>query len=314
MPVSYLRWVSVLLTLFWLLGVSSVQAQSEIALASLQVELWPEFDQPTTLVILDGRLETNVTLPAKLTLRLPAQVSQPHAVAVRNANGELLNTPYTTTLSGEILTIVFQADTSEFRVEYYDPTLTIQGNNRAYTFRWQMDYPIGEVAVRVQQPVNATNLTLDPAFTPAGAGEYGLNYYVATLGALPAGQHLTIQLAYQKSTTTLSAEAMGAASTTNTSPPTPTSLSPLLVIGLSVGTLLVLGGVIWYARAGGRPRARKSTAHSASAHRRHRPTERPQRELPQAGPGQVARFCTQCGQRAEEFDQFCRTCGTKLRV
>lgn len=321
MPSSYLRPVGVLLVLFMLLGAASAQAQSGVALASLEIELWPEFDQPTTLVILDGRLEANVTLPTELTIRIPSGAGQPHAVAVRNASGELLNTPYTTTPLGDDLAIVLQTDALEFRVEYYDPGLTFQENERAYTFQWLADYPVQGVAVRVQQPANASGLTLEPTFTSAGVGEYGLNYHVAALGPLTIGQALTVQLAYQKSTATLSVDAVGAASpsTTNTPAQAPASLSPWLVVGLSGGTLLLVGGLIWYARSGSRPRSRKSASHSASAPRRRGPVEasvpeQPRRASPGAQTHPAARFCTHCGQPAEASDQFCRKCGTKLRV
>lgn len=317
----YLRPVGILLAFFLLWRVASVQAQSGIALASLEVELWPEFDQPTTLVILDGRLEANVTLPVELTIRIPSGAGQPHAVAVRNASGELLNTPYTTTPLGEEMAIVLQTDSAEFRVEYYDPALAFQGSERQYVFDWLADYPVQAVAVRVQQPANASNLILEPAFLSTGVGEYGLNYHVATLGPLTVGQSLTVQLSYQKSTSTLSADVVGAASpsTTDTPAQAPASLSPWLIVGLSGGTLLLVGGLIWYARSGSRPRSRKSAAHSTSSPRRRRPVEanvpeQPRRASPGAQTNPAARFCTHCGQPAEASDQFCRKCGTKLRV
>jgi hypothetical protein len=82
-------------------------AQNGIAFASLQIQLWPEYDQPKTLVILDGRLDATVTLPAELTLRIPAAAGQPNAVAVRGLKGDLLSASYTTTLSGGDLAITF---------------------------------------------------------------------------------------------------------------------------------------------------------------------------------------------------------------
>ena len=39
-------------------------------LASLQIEIWPEFDRPAALVILRGELAADVALPATVSLRI----------------------------------------------------------------------------------------------------------------------------------------------------------------------------------------------------------------------------------------------------
>ena len=50
-------------------------------LASLNIEIWPEYDRPAALVILRGALAEGVKLPAAVTLRLPAASGGPGAVA-----------------------------------------------------------------------------------------------------------------------------------------------------------------------------------------------------------------------------------------
>lgn len=74
-----------------------VSAQNEITLASLEIDLWPEYDRPDMLVIYRLTLDNSVKLPAQLTLRIPAAVGAPYNVAYEDAaDGMLYNLNYST--------------------------------------------------------------------------------------------------------------------------------------------------------------------------------------------------------------------------
>ena len=61
-------------------------------LASLNIEIWPEYDRPAALVILRAALAESVKLPATVTLKLPAASGGPSAVAhSTTADGNLLS-------------------------------------------------------------------------------------------------------------------------------------------------------------------------------------------------------------------------------
>ena len=55
-------------------------AQDEIQIASLDVKLWPEYDQPSMLVIYDFQVRQDAPLPLRMNIRLPQDASI-HAVA-----------------------------------------------------------------------------------------------------------------------------------------------------------------------------------------------------------------------------------------
>ena len=78
-------------------------------LASLNIEIWPEYDRPAALVILRGALAESVKLPAAVTLRLPAASGGPGAVAYsKAADGNLLNLKYESAKSGDFITLKFE--------------------------------------------------------------------------------------------------------------------------------------------------------------------------------------------------------------
>ena len=310
------RWlVTGLVGLALMAPVMPALAQSRaVVLSALAIELWPEYDRPTMLVQISGTLDPSVVLPAEVVVRLPASSGGPAAVATRTAAGALVNTPYSTTVSGDQIVVTLRADTAAFHVEYYDPGLIVTGAARAFTFHWTTDYPVTAAAVRVQAPVDSSQLTGDPPLTGAGLGNDGLNYYSAALGPLTAGQVVNLKLAYFKSSSTLSSTRV-TASPTQAAAAAPAGLtfaSPWLWGGVGAGLLVfgLAGWALWRLRTPQDELPRRST-------RRRRPVRlngARRSDLPRdSAPSRAAGFCTQCGQRLLPDDHFCRSCGTPVR-
>jgi len=59
------------------------------AIDSLTVELWPDYDRASVLVLLTGALPADTTLPATVTLPIP-ETAQLHAVArIDSSDGQM---------------------------------------------------------------------------------------------------------------------------------------------------------------------------------------------------------------------------------
>jgi hypothetical protein len=71
-----------LLVVLLCLPALSSHAQEPVSLSTFNVALWPEYDQPTLLVIYKGQIAPQVSLPAEITFRIPSQAGKPFAVAV----------------------------------------------------------------------------------------------------------------------------------------------------------------------------------------------------------------------------------------
>ena len=125
-------WICVLVLFLLPLKVIA-QAQEEINLSTVKVDLWPEFDQPQMLVIYHVALAADTSLPAQVTLRIPDHVGEPNAVAVRQPNGGLFNVNYTRQVSGGWSLISFTATTAEMQIEYYDD-LEREGSTRFFAY------------------------------------------------------------------------------------------------------------------------------------------------------------------------------------
>jgi hypothetical protein len=150
------------ITLFATSG-SSV-AQAILRLEQLQVDLWPEYDQPAMLVIYRGRLADDVDLPATLTLHLPARVKRPNAVAYNDGSGNLLNATYSTRDEGEWVAVTLETPTPDFQLEFYD-SLARKDELRSYTFVWPGDYAVGQFSFFLLPPPGAEDIRTEPALT-----------------------------------------------------------------------------------------------------------------------------------------------------
>lgn len=300
----------VLLLVSLFAGRAPAHAQNTLTLDSLEVELWPEFDLPQVLVLVNGTLPADAPLPATVTLNLPAE---PFAVAERATDGRLFNAEYVTATVGSETAVTLTLQQPAFRLEYYDATLTRTGDTRQYTFQWTATLPARSASIRVQSPPGAAELQLQPNFGPAAPGEYGLNYYTTELGAVAAGQTLTAQVSYTKPDTTLTIEQVNAepqpAPINITAPPPTVDYTPWIIGAVTVAGLGVLGGgVAWFWRS-------QSTARAPAKHHRSRKANVASTAVHSAnGVNTAPRFCTQCGQSLASSDRFCRQCGTPVQV
>ncbi len=288
-----------------------VKAQNAVTFSALEVDLWPEYDRPSVLVIYRITLSPSVSLPVDLSLRIPAVSGDPHAVAVRQVDGGLFSVAYERQMAGEWAQISFTATMPEVQIEYYDPGLVTQGDARQFEFTWPGDYEVEAMAVQIQQPNGASELRTSPGLGSGVPGQDGLVYYNSQVGAMPSGQTFTITVNYNKSSSGLSAENLAVQpsvpvenSTTNWSG----QLMDFLPWGLAfLGVVLIVGGGLWYWQSGKRqaqraePRRRRRAAVETPAVQRDAPTS-----------GEI--YCHQCGRRAGPGDRFCRACGTKLRL
>ncbi len=318
--------------LIWFLAMLAVlfvplraNAQQAVHIASLEIDLWPEYDQPSMLIIYRVSLAKDTTLPANVNLRVPVG-SQVNAVAVKDVDGQLLTITHTSDNTGGYQVLHFQVTLPDFQLEFYDPNLKKDGTQRTFLYTWPGDYAVDQVDVLIQQPFDATQTSIIPGPVTNRANTDGMTYFSKPVGSLSAGQSFKLEVGYQKPTDRLSAEFMKVQPSAPlpsqpTSTNTLTQLTQLWPWALgAVGVLLIAGGGYWYWRAGHQPR-------SKGARKRGRAAAAEPNAVGAAGVGAAnhptpadeaddadAIYCHQCGRRAEPADRFCRVCGTRLRT
>ncbi len=277
----------------------SARAQSPIKLSSLQVQLWPEYDQPSMLVIYDFRLPESIKLPVSVSISFP---KEGHLVAVASqaADGSLLNTDYIGPTAGQqsqTVTIQIQTSTT-YHLEYYQP-LSRTGRERKFSYVWPGDYAVDDISISIRIPPDTTSIITDPAMKSTKAPD-GTDSLIKDFGALQAGQKFPLQLTYVKESETLSVpgESVQPSKPLGSNTPGRVLLSNYLPYILGALGIISIGAAAIYFLQPGR---RQATARR----RTHGHAE---------GKAKGEIYCHQCGARAQPNDRFCRVCGTKLRL
>lgn len=303
------------LVMIWALsGVNVAAAQADVSLSALTIELWPEFDRPSVLVILRGTLAADVKLPVSITMHVPAESGGPSAVALQQTDGSLINAQYVTSDDAGAIAVTVQATTANFQIEYYDTGLKIADKARSFAFAWHSDWRVAAATLRIQEPRGASNLTGQPPVMLAGSSDLGLNYHTASLGALEVGQAVSTELHYDKATTELSVEEAP-----------PMSIAPTAVVEaamtpaaapLSAGDWRVwLGGGLLIGAVGlagwGATKWRKTRTPVAPTRSAPRVSVKPAAAPSQPVITATRNFCTQCGRPLNQQDAFCRQCGAE---
>jgi len=267
-------------------------------LASLNIEIWPEYDRPAVLVILRAALAEGVKLPATVTLRLPAASSGPSAVAhSTTADGNLLSLNHERAKAGEFIAVKFVTPSRFFHVEFYEPIPTTDAA-RNFRYVWPGDLAVDAVTVIVQEPASATGVSVEPRLATLSTGQDGLHYRMAELGALEVGKPFPITVRYTKADARPSADSLKPKAPDSSAPaiaPPPASMAApaaaatssglpdwaLPLAGLALLGLLGTGVILWWWR----------------------------RESKIARP--ATRFCAKCGAPQAADSRFCSTCGAK---
>jgi len=262
-------------------------------LASLQIEIWPEYDRPAALVILRGELAADVALPAPLSLRIPASSGGPAAVASSTGPGAgLINVKYERRNADDFITLSFEVPQRVFHVEFYEPLAT-GAPERNYTYVWPGDFAVDRLSMILQEPAEALNLSVQPNLDGTATDSKGLRYRSAELGAMEAGKRLPLKIRYMKTASQTSAEILQP-KTANLSPApatVPSGKSPgwwALVLAIAAALVIAAWAAYlwwwWWRRRG------KTSAAQPKG----------------------AGFCSQCGAQQASGDRFCPKCGTPL--
>ena len=309
-PVVRVLVLAGLLGAAWLPVTASAQASP--SLQRVEVALWPEYDQRAMLVIYRVTLAEGTALPATISIPIPARAGEPAAVAQQGGDGVLILANYTRQApTGDWATLAIQAENPRIQIEYYD-TLSMEVDQRAYTFLWPGGWPVGELAFEVQQPFGVSSMQIAPVPASDRVGPDGLTYYTGSLGAQDGVTESRLQVEYTASASGLTLEALPAATGDETPAIGPVEASGQgsawlgwapWAIGALGATLLVAGAVLFLRSRG---------EDGGSRRMRHRTADRLAEGSATIDASSV--FCHSCGTSAGVSDVFCRKCGTRLRV
>lgn len=291
------RSLFVLLYFFVLMPMTPGFAQNPVpVIDALDIEIWPDYDKASVLVLLTGSLPGDIRLPATVTLPLP-ETAQLNAVArIDSKDGNMKDDIVSRTDPPGTLTFI--TPDLRFRVEYYLP-YTINKNQRSFDYTWLAAVSVNYFQLRVQRPTSAGALSTEPATATVVRRADGFDYHTFPARAIPAGQLVSLQVDYTMTSTQLSVASLPSPTSDMQPPAFPAAPSTgsgknWALIALVAGGLLILVALIWsIASRRPAPNIRKPIDERVEKQSR-------------------ARFCSNCGEPTDEGDRFCSGCGSEL--
>jgi hypothetical protein len=305
--------ILLLLTGIFFCSAAQVPA-ADLKISHMEVDIWPEYDQPSVLLIFRISFSADANYPARISLRIPASAGSPYSVAMKDLDGLLYDLEYTVIPDGNWNRIEFVTSSQDLQIEFYESYIQESDITRTYGFSWISDYPIDDLVINVQKPKFATIMSILP---DGGEGtvnpDDGLTYYSIEYGTVEKGSTIELDISYIKTNDGLSASTVPV----NPTEPLPGPKSLWQNLGsilptlwqnksLSITGFLLLGALVSFSLLAIIVRGRKTSPKIL----RKIPVGK-EKSSPAALPDKEV-YCYQCGKRAKPGDAFCRTCGSKL--
>lgn len=287
----------ILLIIFMAMPVAAGFAQNPVSVIdSLGVEIWPDYDKASVLVLLTGALPKNTQLPASVTLPLPENARINAVARIDSKSGNMIDDIFSSPEPSGMVTFI--TPDLLFRIEYYFP-YTVDQNRRSFDYTWLAAVTVNNFQLRVQRPTSAAAFSTEPATANVVRNADGFDYYSFPARTVPAGQSFALQVNYEMTTAQLSAASLPAPNTSRN--PAALPIAPGSGSGINwalaavvSGGLIIVAALIW-----------------SIAARRSSPGSREPVDS-RAEKQSRAKFCRNCGEPTDEGDKFCSGCGSEL--
>jgi hypothetical protein len=282
---------------FMLMVMGTSFAQNPVSVIdTLDIDIWPDYDQASVLVLLTGTLPGATQLPASVTLPLP-EAARLNAVArIDRMDGSMKDDIFSSTDPPGMLTFI--TPDLRFRMEYYLP-YTVNENQRSFDYNWLAAVSVNNFQLRVQRPSFAGTLNTRPAAANIAMSGDGFEYHTFPVRAVPAGQSFSLRVDYNMTTAQLSATSIPPPDTSMQAPALPAApgtgpgISWALAAVLTGGLVIVVALIWQIASRRPAPSIRKPV--DSRVEKRSR-----------------AKFCRDCGEPIDKGDKFCSACGLEL--
>jgi hypothetical protein len=280
------------------------------------VQVWPEYDEPDILVMVDVLLPEDATFPFTFRFAVPKGARVTGVAEVRADGSFDYSRPAPqfdySSPDRDVVTVVVPK-LRDVRLEYYyDPGLNLQGQ-RDFGFTYELPGDAKQASLSIQQPLRASGFAVQPPLSQSSSDQQGFSYVGESFEGLEGGDRLQAQVSYSRDTAEPSKPAG------STGAPASGASSSYLLLLLAI-VIVGVGGFaayrMWlrpppatYSRGGGRRPAAKTARAPQNRARGSKPAANSRAAGKTGAAGGPSRFCTSCGSQLTKKDRFCPQCG-----
>lgn len=180
-------------------------SSDSLTIGRMRVSIWPEHDDPSLLVIYDGRFEGASSYPIKTRFFIPKGSVISDACSLSH-EGQHFCQLYKTIPQGEFDEVTLTLPYPNFYLSFHTPRFDIQNEQRNFDYRIKTNHPIKTLEADIQQPLRSAGFSITPAkgATPQELDETsisqikGFTHFAYVLRDIKADQQPLFGLSYRK--------------------------------------------------------------------------------------------------------------------
>lgn len=225
-------------------------AKDDLSIGRMRVSIWPEHDDPSVLVIYDGRFSDETLFPTKTSFFIPkgAVISD---VCSLSPEGQHYCQLYEV-VDGDDLRdkAIMSLPFSNFYLSFHTKALDLTKEARAIEFSILPNHPIEKMELDIQQPLRSSSFSIDPG-NGQQSEKKGFNHFQYELEDIAKGEEVLINIKYVKSDIKPSVDIMYGTMAANSrvwgSPYDQQRNAKILIyVIFGTGVAAALGGLSWF--------------------------------------------------------------------
>ncbi len=273
-------------------------AKDTTRIATLEISVWPEYDQPGVLVQYQGQIASADQSGAAhdISFLVPEGAGVGAACGIKTDGNHTSETWKESDAGDGFTTVTYKLSEPQFHVEFYYNPL-VGATDKRMDFTYKAASAVDDLYLDIQHPLKATNFVLTPETTDSHTDKDGFTYHVYNQKQVTAGQTVSSKISYTKTDPNPSVSGQKSTPASATNQATTSGLNPNLVVVLAV--LVAAAGLVAYFAFIRRAQPQFAAVPVFESHGVQRISR--------------GRFCTECGNPMEPEDRFCAKCGKERR-
>ncbi len=171
-------------------------ANEDLSIGRMRVAIWPEYDDPSVLVIYDGKLDEDVRFPVKTSFLIPKGAVISDACSL-SFSGQHFCQLYKTINRGAFDEVRLLLPYPNFYLSFHSSLVDTKNEKRAFDYKVKANHSIKTMEVDIQQPLRTTEFKLLPAGA-ASSIEKDFTHFRYTFGPISAGEEKAFKVSYLK--------------------------------------------------------------------------------------------------------------------
>jgi hypothetical protein len=181
------------------------EATKDLTIGRMRVAIWPEYDDPSVLVIYDGKFEDISNYPIKTSFLVPKGAVISDACSLSH-EGQHFCQLYKTTNRGVYDEVRLLLPYPNFYLSFHTPGFDVTTEKRELDYQIKANHPIRSMEIDIQQPLRSTAFNISPAkstATPQKDGTIskvkGFNHFSYKYDDISEGEKSIFKISYIKS-------------------------------------------------------------------------------------------------------------------